>query len=202
MIGSAPDVIDLLAGIETGSRLDRIRAHRPAARINAQKSYLALFAPALPGDVSINERYALATFVAGLHQEAAILAFYRDGLLDVRADIVASVEAEIANGAAQGPFGHYPKGPLSAEDKPGPTYRAAEENRHLLGRRLPAAFEHAHLLVFRPRDASPAALRALLDAGWSTSGIVTLSQVISFLTFQIRVIVGLRALGASPAGKE
>jgi uncharacterized protein YciW len=55
------------------------------------------------------------------------------------------------------------------------------------------------LLVFRPRDASPAALQSLLDAGWSTTGIVTLSQLVAFLSFQIRVVAGLRALAAAPA---
>lgn len=37
-------------------------------------------------------------------------------------------------------------------------------------------------------------LQALLDAGWSTTEIVTLSQLVAFLSFQIRVVVGLRVL--------
>lgn len=196
MLGSQHDVIDRLAGIEAGSRLDGVRAGRPEARANAQKSYLALFAPADVSDVSFEERFALATFVAGLHREAAALSFYRDGLS--RSDLVAAIAAEIARGATQGPYGHYPAGPLSAEDKPGLVYRVEEASRSALGERLSAALEHAHLLVFRPRDASPAALQALLDAGWSTTGIVTLSQLVAFLSFQIRVIVGLRALAAAP----
>jgi uncharacterized protein YciW len=57
-----------------------------------------------------------------------------------------------------------------------------------------AAFEHVHLLVLHPRDADPAALQALLDAGWSATDIVTLSQITAFLSFQIRVVVGLRTL--------
>jgi uncharacterized protein YciW len=51
-----------------------------------------------------------------------------------------------------------------------------------------------HLLVFHPRDAEPVALQALLDAGWSTTDIVTLSQIAAFLSFQIRVVAGLRTL--------
>ncbi len=39
------DIIDRFAVIELGSRLDRIRAGRPLARENMQKSYLALFQP-------------------------------------------------------------------------------------------------------------------------------------------------------------
>ena len=55
-----------------------------------------------------------------------------------------------------------------------------------------------HLLVFHPRDAAPAALQAMLDAGWSTTAIVTLSQIVAFLSFQIRVVAGLRTLAARP----
>lgn len=55
------------------------------------------------------------------------------------------------------------------------------------------------MLVFHPRDASPAHLQALLDAGWSNAGIVTISQLVAFLSFQIRTIAGLRILaGATP----
>ena len=43
------------------------------------------------------------------------------------------------------------------------------------------------MLVFHPRDAAPASLQALLDAGWSATDIVTLSQLVAFLSFQIRV---------------
>ena len=53
MTSSTPDVIDHLAGISAGSTLDRhSRAQRPEARANAQQSYLALFEPTEPGDVS------------------------------------------------------------------------------------------------------------------------------------------------------
>jgi CMD domain protein len=199
MSESEADVIDLLAGVEPGSRLDAIRARRPDARENAQKSYLALFAPKLPGDVSAQERHALASFVAGLHGDAEILAFYREGQAkqNGRPELSAAVDDEIARGSTNGPYGRYPTGPLSIEDKAGPIHRVAEANRARLGARLSAAFEHAHLLVFRPRDASPAALQALLDAGWSTTEIVTLSQLVAFLSFQIRAAVGLRALAAA-----
>jgi uncharacterized protein YciW len=57
--------------------------------------------------------------------------------------------------------------------------------------------EHAHLLVFHPRDANPAALQAMLDAGWSSTGIVILSQLVAFLAFQIRVAAGLRTLAGA-----
>lgn len=194
------DVIDQLAAIAPGSQLDAIRARRQAAREHAQKSYLALFEPADFATVPARERLAVAAFVAGLHAEPATRAFYSAKLVAVAdAPTVAAVDAEIARGSTQGPYGAYPAGPLSSEDRAGLVYRAGDDGRRALGARLTAAFEHVHLLVFRPRDADPAALQALLNAGWSTNDIVTLSQLVAFLSFQIRAVGGLRALAAAPA---
>lgn len=64
---------------------------------------------------------------------------------------------------------------------------------------LDAGLAHADMLVLRPHEAAPSHLRALEQAGWDTDGIVTLSQLISFLTFQLRVAHGLRALAENPA---
>ena len=113
--------------------------------------------------------------------------------------LVEAVKAEIERGKTKGPYGAFPAGPLSAEDKGGLIYRVAGDRRQVLGGKLAAALEHAHLLVFRPRDATPAAMQTLLDAGWSSTAIVTLSQLVAFLSFQVRSVVGLRALGASLA---
>lgn len=186
---SVPDVIDLLVGITAGSRLDAIRGQRMQARDNAQASYLALFQPVEPGDVTLRERHAVAMFVAGLHRGPAIQGFYAAGL-SAQPALQVMLSAEIARGATAGPYGAYPAGPLSREDKDGPTFTAITA----VGPRLAAALAHAHMLVFHPRDASPAALRKLEAAGWSATGIVTLSQLVAFLTFQIRVIAGLHAL--------
>jgi CMD domain protein len=196
----ALDIIDKLTAIAPGSPLDSIRARRQVAREHAQKSYLALFEPGSFGSFPAVERLAVAAFVAGLHTEPAPQEFYQSKLAAVAsAAIAAAVETEIARGRTQGPYGDYPAGPLSSENRAGPIHRVSDEARRTLGARLAAAFEHVHLLVFRPRDAAPAALQALLDAGWSTSDIVTLSQLVAFLSFQIRAVTGLRALAAAPA---
>jgi CMD domain protein len=198
---ATPDIIDHLAGIMPGSELDRIRAARQQARDNAQASYLALFEPATTDDVSLEERFALASFVAGLHKQDPELDFYAGKLAQVATNAVLTdavmAEIEAAKGG-QGPAGHYPPGPLSAEDTEGLVHKVSTANRAVLGERIATALEHAHLLVFRPRDAAPVALQALLDAGWSTTGIVTLSQIVAFLSFQLRVILGLRTLAATP----
>jgi CMD domain protein len=199
MPGTETDVIDRLAGIKPGSALDAIRDRRPDARAQAQASYRALFAPDIPGEVSAIERFAVATFVTGLHGDAETVAFYAARLADsgASAELRRAIDAAIAAAKGQGPYGSYPAGPLTREDSTGPTHRIAAETRRALGPRLAAAFDHMHLLVFHPRYAAPAALQALLNAGWSTTAIVTLSQIAAFLSFQIRVVAGLRVLAGA-----
>src|SRR5438552_3503942 len=193
------DVIDLLAGIEPGSSLSGIRARRLQARENAQKSYVALFEPVDFGDFSAADRCAIAAFVAGVHDEPAAAGFYLAKLAKTtdRLELVEVLKAEIERAKTEGPYGAFPAGPLSVEDKPGLIYQVAGDGQRVLGARLAAALDHAHLLVFRPRDASSAAMQALLEAGWSSTAIVTLSQLVAFLSFQVRAVAGLRTLVAS-----
>jgi CMD domain protein len=194
------DIIDLLAGIKPGSSLSSIRDRRLQARENAQKSYVSLFEPVGFGDFPAAERHAVAAFVAGVHNEPTVANFYLTKLAkeaDKAANLIEPLKAEIERARTEGPYGAFPAGPLSIEDKKGPIYRVSDSGRRALGTRLTAALEHAHLLVFRPRDAAPAAMQALLDAGWPTTSIVTLSQLVAFLSFQVRSVAGLRTLGAS-----
>lgn len=198
---STKDIIDTLAGIEPGSALDAIRAQRLQARDNTQKSYLSLFEPVDASDFSLVERAAVALFVTGLHGESPVTAFYR-AKLAVSADgarLVEAIETEVARGKTSGPYGSFPAGPLSVENTAGLIYRVSAERKPALGARLVAALEHAHLLVFRPRDAASADMKALLGAGWANTGIVTLSQLVAFLSFQVRVVSGLRTLAAASA---
>lgn len=188
------DVIDSLVGIAPGSKLDAIRAQRSEARKHAQASYTSLFEPRDLAGVTADERFAVASFVAGLHGEPRTDAFYASKL---PASLRAAVAAEVAAAKTKGPYGHYPKGPLTAEDVPGPTWKVSDAGRATLGPELAAALEHTHMLVFHPRDASAPSLQALLDAGWSTTDIVTLSQLVSFLAYQIRVVAGLRTLAST-----
>ncbi|MEG0224556.1 MAG: CMD domain protein [Comamonas sp.] len=198
-----PDVIDQLLAILPGDPLDEIRAQRPQARIHAQQSYLALFHPAAPvvGNVTALERHALAWWVATLHAAPHVAGFYAQGLQAAGAgqSLLGALEQAADCARGQGPYGRYPAGPLSVENQDGPVYALDSRLRAVLGEKLAAAFEQAHLLVFHPRDASPAGLQALLDAGWDNTDIVILSQLIAFLSFQIRVVHGLRTLQAHPA---
>jgi CMD domain protein len=143
----------------------------------------------------------VAAFVAGLHGRPETKDYYSQKLVDAGAspELRVAVASEAVNGHTSGPYGHYPRGPLTLEDKEGMRYGIGMSERHTLGPRLSAAFEHVHMLVLHPRDAAPPALQALLDAGWSTTDIVTLSQLVSFLSFQIRVVAGLKAMSARAA---
>ena len=195
----AADIIDTLAGIAPGSPLDSVRRkRRPTAREHAQKSYDSLFAPADFGDFGPLERFAIAVFVAGLHGQSAIRDFYAEKLRSSAAtdETRAAIGAEIAAATTKGPYGAFPTGPLSKEDAAGPVHRVAAAHREALGPRLSAAFEHVHMLVFHPRDAAAPSLQSLLDAGWTTTQVVTLSQLVAFLSFQIRVVAGLKVLAA------
>lgn len=197
---SHDDVIDHLAEIPAGSRLDGIRRARPDAREHAQQSFLALVEPASPGQLSLADRYAVAAYVALLHDAdgapTRASAFYRE-LLEDEAEpaVVAAVSDAARAGRGSGPYGDYREPALRGEAEPGPM---ASIDRAVLGERLAAALEHAHLLTLHPRDARPEALRALVAAGWQADAIVSLSQLVAFLSFQLRLVHGLRVLATAP----
>ncbi|QAY59472.1 CMD domain protein [Microbacterium protaetiae] len=189
------DLIDTLVGIDVGSPLDALRAKRPVARSDAQTTYDALITD--PGDLaraSAVERAAIAFWVAALSRAEQLAANYRGLLADLDPAVATSIDDALPDATTTGPYGTYPAGPLSAEDEAGLHFTASPALRDAVGTRLAAALEHAHLLTFRPRDASPDALQALLEAGWSTDGIVTVSQLVAFIHFQLRVITGLTVL--------
>ena len=60
---------------------------------------------------------------------------------------------------------------------------------------LGAAIKHADLLTTQPAAARKSDLEALKAAGYTPAGIVSLSQTIAFVSYQLRLIAGLRALG-------
>lgn len=187
------DVIDRLVGIAPGDALDALRDQRPNARANAQASFDALFHSDERDHVSQRERLALAYWTVVLSQSPTA-AFYRDLIVAEDASLAGALDAALAGAVTTGPYGDYPDGPLSVENVAGRHWEADAALAASAGPRLAAALSHTHLLVYRPRDASPGAIQTLLDAGWSTTGIVTLSQLVAFLSFQLRVVAGLTVL--------
>jgi CMD domain protein len=189
----AIDVIDRLLGVSEGDALFALREQRPDAKRNAQASYDALFASDELEHVSQLERLAIAFWAVALTRSPSA-AHYRELLAADSPATLAALEAALPGAVTTGPYGDFPAGPLSAENVAGPHWEPSAELTAAVGIRLAAALAHAHLLTYRPRDSSDDALQALLDAGWSTTGIVTLSQLVSFLNFQLRVVAGLTVL--------
>jgi CMD domain protein len=191
-----PDVVDELVGIAPGSPLDAIRRARPQQREHSQVAHDALLDP-LPSSaahVSSQERAAVAVYVAALHAAPALVERYGAGL---EPDLRAAVLALASRTAVPGPYGEYDAATLEHESVDGLVARALPGERERLGERLAAALEHAHLLVLRPRESGADDLQRLLDAGWDTTGVVTLSQLVSYLAYQVRLVHGLGVLVAA-----
>jgi alkylhydroperoxidase domain protein/CMD domain protein len=164
------DVISDLAGIQPGSALAGLRAQRPEATNHAQGSYTALFDPAqLDVSLSLVERLATALRVATLHAATEAAAHYRARLVD------AGASPEVVAWAADG-------------------HAAVSELP-----RLHAMVRHADLLSTAPARARPSDLQALADVGLSARAIVTISQIIAFVSFQVRVARSLQLLGGQAA---
>ena len=164
MTTASADIIDLLAGLtsggERGVALAAVRDERPQARENAQRSFEALLEPAAPGTFPLAERYAVAAYVAQLHAFDTATACYGDLLGDEEPALVAPVAAAAAASATSGPYGLYREPALAGESVEGLRWTPDAEASAALGDRLAAALAHAHLLVFRPREARADALRA------------------------------------------
>lgn len=159
------DVLDSLLGIAAGSALAQLRAQRPEATSHMQGTYDALFAETPSTSVSRVERFATALYVAALHQEPVLVAHYR-GRLSGTPGVGESLIADVL------------RGPSAAG----------------LPERLRAMLAHVELLVIRPAAATPADLGKLKAAGLADAEIVTVSQLIAFVSFQVRVFVALTLL--------
>ena len=190
------DIVDQIA--EVTPELDELRRRRPVTREQLQASFDALFTPVSDAHFSQAERELVAAFATALAgADDATAAFYAD-----RARQADPLRAEVVRAEAQastvvGPFGAYTELGLHDESTDGERYVPSAAVVATLGERVAAALAHTHLLVFRPREASGDDLGRLLDAGWSADGIVTLSQLVSFLAFQQRVVRGLTVLAAT-----
>lgn len=166
---------------------------RPIARAEAQNSYYALFQPRDDSDFPISERWVVAAFATALTAPDHTAHYYADAATQHHPSAAAALIPVLEKAATPGPYGVYPEAGLAAENEGGLRLTLTDSE---FSPRLRAALAHTHLLVKRPREASSLDQQRLLDAGWHPNGIVTLSQLIAFLSFQQRVVIGLRALNA------
>jgi len=190
MTDTPTDVIDAVAG--TAPAIAALR--RTVTREQSQASFDALFSPVDAAAVTLTERWLVAAFATRLTADDATAEFYAVRAREADDRLAQLVLAEADASATEGPFGVYAEAGLQSENLEGPRYVPASPVREQLGDRLAAALAHAHLLTYRLRETDGASHDALLEAGWSVDGIVTLSQLLAFLAFQQRVAAGLRVL--------
>jgi len=164
-VAGTSDVIEQLAGITPGSKLAQLRAERPVLVKATQGSHEALFEPEDLGGVSHRERDGLALRVAVLTPSPKLVAWHR-----------ARLTGQGEGAATIAAFGQGPDG-------------AGLTTREV------ALLRHADILANTPGEATPANIAALKAAGFTPRDIVTISQLIAFVSFQARLLVGLRLVG-------
>lgn len=164
--GAAPDTIDHVAGLAPGGAVASLRRARAKVDLHTRGSEAALFDPALAA-LSLEERLHAARHAAALSRAASLAEVYRQRLLAAAGAVAIADMAAIDGGDADA-----------------------------LPPRLAAIAAHVRRLVGAPADASPADLDALREAGLSTAAIVALSQLVAFVTYQLRVIAVSAALAA------
>ena len=162
---NATDIVDDAAALLPDSPMAMLRQQREAFVRHTQGSHDVLITPADPAGVSLIERAAVALVVASIEHDAALIAHYRTRLEAVGADR-AVVAAANGEAAASG-----------------------------LPPRLAAILHHVSQVTTAPGMATRGDLDALRDAGLAPRDIVTITQIVAFVSYQVRVVTGLRALG-------
>ena len=155
-------MIDTLADIAPGSPLDAIRAQRPQARAAcAGELQFAVRAGQATPTPAKRERFAIAASSRGLHGQPEIDAASTSKFL-------AAGVSRPAGGDPRGRRGgRRPKDPMVAirrgrsapRTRRVPSTASPRRRARRWAPRLAAALEHAHMLVFHPRDAAPAYLQ-------------------------------------------
>lgn len=170
------DVVDRVAVLADGSALQLLRRERDKVRQATQGSYAALFDPALPG-LTLADRLLVALSASRLTPVPALAAHYRERLERQRVD-AGSMDPKALHAAAG-------TGPVEAASP-----------------RLQALLVFARTLIERPIDGDRTALRRLQAAGVDTPTVVTLAQLIAFVSYQARLVAALEAMRAQTAPED
>lgn len=162
------DVIERLAGLARGSRIDSLRTARPEVVRALQESHRALFEPKDPGLLPRSEREAAALRAAVLVGHQVLSAYHRDRLSRLGFDpqMIAAVEA--------GPG-------------PGP-----------LAPRTISILVFADAVTLSPARVDDALRARLIAAGLDAAAIVALAGVLSLTALRARLLIGLDLLGDAP----
>jgi len=114
--------------------------------------------------LTLAERLLVALLACALTPSVLCAAEYRQRLVDL--NVEKSLIDHISNGAIE----------------------------QITDARLRAILTFTHTLITDPVKADQAALKALPQAGLSTPEVVTLAQLIAFVSYQVRVVAGLKAM--------
>jgi uncharacterized peroxidase-related enzyme len=158
------DLIEDVLGIGPDSPLGALRRRRPEALRHAEGAYRELVLPEDPGGVGRGERAAIALRVALREGEAALAARFR-ALLGREGAWAAIAAAEDLGGGG---------------GDAGPP--------------LAALLRHADLVAARPADCGQGEIDALRAIGLSPRDVVAVTQLVSFVPYQVRLLAGLRAM--------
>ena len=158
------DLLDNLVGIHSGAPPGAIRNKRADIARYIEASYNALLTPDDPAGLSLLERALIAYRVTVLARSAPLTEHYRAHLRQLGAPVA--------------------------------TINAAERVMLLepLAPRTIALLKHVDLLTNKPHAATPAHIAALQAQGLRAPDIVTLAQLIAFLSFQVRALAGFQLL--------
>ena len=163
------DVINAILGADEGGRIADLRNQKPELSEQLQDYYLAVFdpVPASAAAFPLGDRLLTALRVAAHTRSRAVIGWYADR----------AVDAGVADEAIR-----------HAQDVATPWTDQTP---------LGAAIRHADRVTTNPSSVRPEHLQALKDAGFTPAGILSLAQTIAFVSYQLRLIAGLHALGAS-----
>jgi CMD domain protein len=163
----AADLVDRLVPLHPGTPTHAVRHQRDKVVAATQGSYDRLFDPELAGP-SLAERLLAAHAIARLSGSTALQAHY-DERLRALPDLTPAQRA-VLDGA-----------PIDGAATAGDA-------------RLQAILRFTATLAERPVEGDREALLRLPAAGLATPETVALAQLIAFVSFQVRVVAGLRAL--------
>jgi uncharacterized protein YciW len=169
---NTPDAIDAAVALAPGDPTWALRRQREKVVAATQGSYDAMFSPAVEG-LSVRERLLVALHACRVSGAGGLAAHYRERL------------------AAEGAEG--------ADGADGTVATAVDAGQPVADARLQAVLAFTGKLIERPIEGDKAALQSLAASGLSTPAIVAMSQLIAFLSYQIRLAAGLQALAAAEA---
>ena len=163
------DVIDSILGEPAAGAVAALRMNKPELAVQMQDYYDSVFRPAADsaGALTVTERWLIAVRTASHTSSGAVVDWYVAKGFDSGVDQELVKQAKNTDEAWTG------------------------------DPRTTAIMRHVDLVVTRPVDSTQNDIESLLEAGLVPMAIVALSQVVAYVSYQVRLIATLRALGAS-----